>query len=57
MEFEDLKGIGEKTADKLREAGFTLDNIKQSSVDEIITKTGIQKSLAEDIITITHNLH
>lgn len=57
MEFEDLKGIGEKTANKLREAGFTLDNIQKTDAKEISLKTGIQESLAKEIKETTSSVN
>ncbi|UTB32722.1 MAG: helix-hairpin-helix domain-containing protein [Methanobacterium sp. ERen5] len=49
MELEDLKGVGDSTAKKLEEAGYTIENIKDVPVDEIIEKTGLHKNIAETI--------
>jgi|GEM_PF-1772244 len=49
MELEDLKGVGESTAKKLEEAGYTIENIKDVPVDEIIKKTGLHEKVAETI--------
>jgi hypothetical protein len=49
MELEDLKGVGDSTAKKLKEAGYTIENIKDVPVDEIIEKTGLHEKIAETI--------
>jgi len=49
MELEDLKGVGESTAKKLEEAGYTIENIKDVSVDEIVEKTGLHRKIVETI--------
>lgn len=48
MELEDLKGVGESTAKKLKEAGYTIENIKDVSVEEL-EEAGIHKNTAEAI--------
>lgn len=50
MDFEDIKGVGKSTAEKLREAGYTLSNIIESPSDEIIEKTGLNQKVVETIL-------
>lgn len=50
MEFEEITGIAKKTADKLRTAGFTMENIHDTTLEELIEKTGIHNSLANEIL-------
>jgi len=48
---EDLEGVGEKTAQALRDAGFsTVEDIKNSSVEEIVKADGIGEKTAEKIL-------
>lgn len=50
MDFEDIKGVGESTAEKLREAGYTPENIIDSTVEEITKKTGLNQKVVEKIL-------
>ena len=48
---EDLEGVGEKTAQALRDAGFnTVEDIKNSSVEEITKAEGVGEKTAEKIL-------
>ena len=56
MEFEDLKGIGEATANKLRDAGFTMDNVKDITVESIIENTDIHENQASTIVSLVQGI-
>jgi len=51
-EIEDLSGVGEATADKLREAGFkTVESIAVAAVGELMDATGMGESVCKKLIT------
>jgi len=56
MEFEDLKGIGEATANKLIDAGFTIDNVKDITVESIIENTDIHENQASTIVSLVQGI-
>jgi hypothetical protein len=52
MEIEDLKsinGVGTGTIDKLTQAGYTINILKEVTVEDLV-KLNIEKSIAEKII-------
>ena len=54
---EDLEGVGDKTAQTLRDAGFnTPEDILNSSVDKLIEVEGIGKKTAEKIVESAQKL-
>ncbi len=54
---EDLEGVGEKTADALRAAGFmTPEDILNSTIDDLIKAEGIGEKTAEKILEAAKKL-
>ncbi|MCX6813939.1 MAG: transcription termination factor NusA [Candidatus Azambacteria bacterium] len=54
---EDLEGVGEKTAEALRNAGFnTPENILNSTIDDLIKAEGIGEKTAEKILEAAKKL-
>lgn len=50
-DIEDLPGVGEATADKLREAGFkTVESIAVAAVGELMDATGMGESVCKKVI-------
>ena len=50
MELEEIKGIGKKTAEKLREAGYTsVEDISKASIEDLTAIEGIGEKLATRI--------
>nr|WP_302577938.1 helix-hairpin-helix domain-containing protein [Methanobrevibacter arboriphilus] len=54
MELKDLEGVGNATAEKLEEAGITIDDLAkfnlENNIDEL-TKLGINESQSEKILS------
>ncbi len=57
MEIEELKDVGEKTAEKLKEAGYDeISKIANADLEDLIQKTGLTESKAEKIIESAKNI-
>ncbi|MGL6298660.1 MAG: helix-hairpin-helix domain-containing protein [Methanobacteriaceae archaeon] len=50
-DFKDLKGVGPKSVQKLEDAGYTVDNIKDATVEDL-AEMGIEKSIAHILLDI-----
>jgi hypothetical protein len=50
MDFKDLKGVGDSTAEKLRKADYTLENIMEIPAEKITKKTGLPLKVVENIL-------
>lgn len=49
LSLTDLDGVGESTAETLRDAGFTAHNVGSASVDDLVTVDGVGEALAADL--------
>jgi excinuclease UvrABC nuclease subunit len=48
--FDDIVGMGEKKLQKLRSAFKNINDIKESTPEQIVQKTNISQSIAKEII-------
>lgn len=56
VEIEDLKGVGDITATKLKEAGFdTLEKLAIANIDDLNKLTSISKNKLIEIIELAKN--